>query len=212
MDEIYKKEISVEKSTKILEKYKLKPGYILAGGGMEVRKNVDGVIHAYKKLVESNKVLHFIKEMPELVIYGKLLPQLVPLTVDAEKLIKELDLTQHVKLLDLTPQADMPALFKNALFFVYPSRYEGFGVPPLEAMSQGTPAIIGKTSSLPEVGGDSALYCDPEDHKDIAMVMRNVLINPNLHATLARRGKERAKNFAWHNFVTKFLNVVGNLH
>jgi glycosyltransferase involved in cell wall biosynthesis len=211
VDEIYKKEISAEKKAKILKKYKLKPGYIFAGGGMEIRKNVDGVIHAYKKLLESNKVLHFIKEMPELVIYGKLLPQLVPLTVDAEKLIKELDLTGHVKLLDLTPQADMPALFKSALFFVYPSRYEGFGVPPLEAMSQGTPAIIGKTSSLPEVGGDSALYCDPEDHKDIAMVMRNVLINSNLRATLARRGKERAKNFTWNNFVTKFLNVVGNL-
>ena len=210
-DEIYKKTVDTRHVLSLLLKYKLKPGYILAGGGMEIRKNVEGVIRAYKYLVESNKTLHFIKEMPELVVYGKLLPQLAPLAVDAEKLLRELNLTQHVKLLNRTPQADMPALFEQALFFVYPSHYEGFGIPVLEAMNVGTAVIASKKSSLPEVGLDSILYCNPDDPKDIAMVMRNVLINPELRATLEARGRERAQYFSWEKFVTKVLNIIKSL-
>lgn len=210
-DEIYKKTVDTRHASSVLQKYKLKPGYILAGGGMEVRKNVEGVIRAYKYLLESNKTLHFIKEMPALVIYGKLLPQLAPLALDAEKLLRELNMTAHVKLLDRTPQADMPALFEQALFFVYPSHYEGFGIPVLEAMSVGTAVIASKKSSLPEVGWDSILYCNPDDMKDIAMVMKNVLLNPELRATLMQRGKERAQHFSWEKFVTKALNVIKSL-
>ncbi|MFA7209247.1 MAG: glycosyltransferase family 1 protein [Parcubacteria group bacterium] len=210
-DEIYKSRISQAKSREILHKYKLKPGYILAGGGMEVRKNVEGAIRAYKYLVELNKKARFIKEMPVLAIYGKLLPQLAPLALDAEKLVRELNLTRRVKLLDRTPQADMPALFANALFFAYPSRYEGFGIPVLEAMSVGMPVVTSKTTSLPEVGLDSILYCDPDDIADIAMVMKNVLVNPELRAVLARRSKERSGYFSWDRFVDKALNIIKNL-
>ncbi|MDP1620674.1 MAG: glycosyltransferase family 1 protein [Candidatus Moranbacteria bacterium] len=210
-DKIYKSKISQAKSREILRKYKLKSGYILAGGGMEVRKNVEGVIRAYKYLVELNKKARFIKEMPVLAIYGKLLPQLAPLALDAEKLVRELNLTRRVKLLDRTPQADMPALFANALFFAYPSRYEGFGIPVLEAMSIGMPVVTSKTTSLPEVGLDSILYCDPDDIDDIAMVMKNILVNPELRAVLARRSKERSGYFSWDRFVDKTLNVIKNL-
>jgi glycosyltransferase involved in cell wall biosynthesis len=207
-DEIYKKETSVEKSAKILKKYKLKPGYIYNGGGLEVRKNAEGVIRAYKYLLESNRNLHFLSEMPKLVISGKLMPQLAPLVVDVEKLVRELNLTQHVRILDFVPQADLPAIYASASVFVYPSRYEGFGIPVLEAMNQGTPVVTAKTSSLPEVGGDSVLYCDPEDPRDIAMVIKNVLLNKDLHRTLSARGKERAKNFSWQKFTEKFLNIA----
>lgn len=212
VDEIYKKAVSKVKSQKVLRKYKLKPGYIYNGGGLEVRKNAEGVIRAYKYLLDKNNPptggLHFVREMPRLVISGRLLPQLAPLVVDVEKLIKELNLTKHVKILGFVPQESLPAIYANALMFVYPSRYEGFGIPPLEAMNQGTPTIIAKTSSLPEVGGDSVLYCNPEDHKDIAMVMKNILLNKNLHATLSKRGKERAKIFSWKKFTKKFLNII----
>ncbi|MDZ4385514.1 MAG: glycosyltransferase, partial [Candidatus Moranbacteria bacterium] len=177
----------------------------------EVRKNVEGAIRAYKYLVELNKKARFIKEMPVLAIYGKLLPQLAPLALDAEKLVRELNLTRRVKLLDRTPQADMPALFANALFFAYPSRYEGFGIPVLEAMSIGMPVVTSKTTSLPEVGLDSILYCDPDDIDDIAMVMKNILVNPELRAVLARRSKERSGYFSWDRFVDKTLNVIKNL-
>jgi len=211
VDDIYKKKPSEENISKILKKYKLKPGYILAGGGLEVRKNVEGVIRAYDYLYKKNKNEHFIHEMPKLVVYGKLLPQLAPLVTDGEKLVKELNLTKFIKFLDMVPQTDMPAIFSESLMFVYPSHYEGFGMPPLEAMNQGVPTIVAKTSSLPEVGGDGVLYCHPDDIHDIAMVMKNVMINKDLRESLRLRAKMQAEKFSWDKFVEKFLNIVENV-
>lgn len=210
VDEIYKKPVSAESNKKILKKYKLSSGYIFAGGGMEIRKNIDGVIRAYKMLCERNKNLHFIEMMPKLVIYGKLLPNL-SLAVDAEKIVKELNLTKQVQFLGAVPQEDLPALFRNALFFIYPSHYEGFGLPVLEAMNEGTPVITAKNSSLPEVGLDSVLYCNSDDTKEISIVMKKVLTNKNLRETLSRRGVEHAKFFSWDKFAGKVLNVMSEL-
>lgn len=209
--ENYKKKVSEIQSRKILKRYKLKPGYILGGGGLEVRKNVEGVIRAYKILLDENKKRKFSSEFPKLVIYGKLIPRLAPLITDAEKLVKELNLTRSVKLLDLVPEKDLPAIFKNSLMFVYPSFYEGFGLPVLEAMNQGAPVVTAKTSSLPEVGGDSVLYCNPKDIKDIAMVMKNIMLNKDLRETLSRRAKERSRIFSWKKFVEKILNIADEI-
>ncbi|HPN96645.1 MAG TPA: glycosyltransferase family 1 protein, partial [Candidatus Moranbacteria bacterium] len=148
VDEIYKKEAEEKKLAKVLRKYKLKPGYILSGGGLEVRKNIEGVIRAYHYLTERNKNERFISEMPKLVVYGKLLPQLFPLVTDGEKLARELNLTKKIKFLDAVPQNDLPSIFQGARMFVYPSFYEGFGLPILESMNQGKPVITSKTSSL----------------------------------------------------------------
>lgn len=211
VDEIYKENISIEKNRRILAKHDLSPGYIYNGGGLEIRKNVEGVIRAYKLLLERNKKESFIKNFPQLVISGKLMPQLAPLVTDADKLIKELNLTQHVKLLGFVDQDDLPVIYKNASAFVYPSRYEGFGLPVLEAMSQGVPIITSKRSSLPEVGGDSVLYCDPDDIEDVAMVMRNVLINRDLRDFLSHKGKNRSDDFSWERFITKILNITESL-
>jgi len=207
VDEIYSKLASAEMSRKVLKKYKLNPGYIFAGGGMELRKNIDGVIHAYKLLLEKNKNLHFIEAMPKLVIYGKPLPSL-SLAIDAEKLVRELNLTKQVKCLGAVPQGHLPALFKNAMLFVYPSHYEGFGMPVLEAMSQGTPTITAKNSSLPEVGLDSILYCHADDTKEISQVMKKVLTNKHLRDTMSQRGRERAKLFSWDKFVKRFYGAI----
>ncbi|MCX6763748.1 MAG: glycosyltransferase family 1 protein [Candidatus Moranbacteria bacterium] len=210
-DEIYKQEVSAEKSAKILKKYTLKPGYILAGGGLEVRKNIEGVIRAYKHLLDRNKNTYLIKDFPKLAVYGKLRPELAPLITDAEKLVKEFNLSQRVKLLDAVPQADLPALYKNAAMFVYPSFYEGFGIPILEAMNQGIPVITAKTSSLPEVGSDAVLYCDPNDIREIAMVIKNVLTNEKLRDTLKDRGRLRAQHFSWKIFTDKIINKISRL-
>lgn len=95
--------------------------------------------------------------------------------------------------------------------FVFPSLYEGFGLTVLEALNIGTPAIVSKTASLPEVGRDAVLYFDPEDVQDMMMVIKNVLQNEELRAELRRRGAERAKAFEWKNFVKKTLNIAENL-
>jgi glycosyltransferase involved in cell wall biosynthesis len=102
-------------------------------------------------------------------------------------------------------------LYKAAEFFVYPSLYEGFGLPVLEAMNQGVPVITSKLSSIPEVGGDAVLYCHPEDEKDIAMVMKNLLVNKHLRHVLSERGKERAKRFSWDKFGEKLFRIIENL-
>ena len=211
VDEIYKKEVSNEEKREVLLKYGLKQGYIYYGGGLEVRKNAEGVLRAYKILRERNKKLHFIHEMPKLVISGKLMPELAPMVVDVEKLAKQLNISPHVKCIGFVPQKDLPALYASASMFVFPSHYEGFGMPVLEAMSQGVPTITSKTSSLPEVGGDAVLYCNPNDEKDIAMVMKNVLTNKHLRETLSLRSRERAKNFSWNQFVEKFLHIISSL-
>lgn len=211
VDEIYKKYVSEAKSSKVLKKYRLDPGYVLGGGGLEVRKNIEGLIRAYGFLLESNKKTHFVKDFPNLVISGKLMPELAPLITDAEKLVKELNLTQHVRLLDFVPQENLPALYKNASVFVYPSLYEGFGLPVLEAMNVGTPVITSKGSSLPEVGRDAVLYCNPEDVRDIEMVLRNVILHEHLREGLRQRGKERARNFSWEKFVEKLFRIIENL-
>lgn len=208
VDEIYKRTVGAGHGLSVLNKYNLKPGYVYNGGGLEMRKNVEGLIRAYNMLLENNKKTHFINNFPDLVISGKLMPQLKPLVTDAEKLVRELNLTGHVKLLDFVPQEDLPALYKNALVFAYPSLYEGFGLPILEAMNSGTPVITSKKSSLPEIGRDAVLYCNPEDIRDIEMVLRNVILHEHLREELRRRGKERAQNFSWEKFVEKLFNII----
>ncbi len=209
VDDSFHQKNSKEKSKNILKKYEINPGYIFAGGGMEKRKNIDGVLRAYKILLEKNKNEQFIKVMPKLVIYGELLPNL-SLAIDAERLVCELDLEKQVKFLKKVPQADLPALFKNALFFIYPSHYEGFGMPVLESMTQGTPVICAKNSSFPEVGSDSVLYCNSYDINEIARTMGKILKSEKMRKTLSERGFVRSGFFSWDKFVEKFYHIIEN--
>jgi len=210
VDEIYRQNVLMSKSQNVLKKYKIKPGYIYSGGGLEIRKNIEGLIRAYALLFESNKNSQLIQNFPQLVISGKLMPSLAPLVLDAEKLVKKLNLRRNVNLLDFVPQNDLPALYKNAKMFVFPSLYEGFGLPVLEAMNVGTPVITSKKASLPEIGRDAVLYFNPEDVQDMAMVMKNVLLNENIRTELKRRGKERAKDFEWKKFVKKLFGIINS--
>jgi glycosyltransferase involved in cell wall biosynthesis len=207
VDEIYKKEVSQQDSVNILKKYKLKENYIYSGGGLEMRKNTESVLRAYKILLEAYGNASWL---PGVVISGKLMPNLAPLVTDVQQTVEGLDLKDHVTLLDYVPQSDLPALYKNAVIFVYPSLYEGFGLPVLEAMNQGTPVITSKTSSLPEVGVDSVLYCDPTSVDDLAMVMKNLLTNDHLKAALSLKGQERARHFSWERFTTKTLHILSS--
>lgn len=209
VDEIYKKNVSAVESQRVLKKYKLKPGYIYNGGGLEVRKNVESVLRMYKNILEKHGKAGWV---PELVISGKLMPELAPLVTDAEKLTEELDIKDDVVLLGYVAQEDLPALYRNASVFIYPSFYEGFGLPILEAMNQGTPVVTSKVSSLPEVGSDAVLYCDPNNVADMEMVIKNVLNNNHIKAALSMKGKERAAHFSWEKFAGKMMNIVKDIN
>jgi glycosyltransferase involved in cell wall biosynthesis len=116
-------------------------------------------------------------------------------------------LHQHVRFLGFVPDATLAVLYRLAAAFVFPSLYEGFGLPPLEAMASGTPVITSNVSSLPEVVDDAALLIDPMDSAAIADAMRRVLEEPALRADLVRRGCERVKAFSWERSVARVRQV-----
>jgi len=205
VDPLFRQEISDAMSLKTMKKYHLRPGYVYCGGGLEMRKNIDGLLRAYKLFLEQSK--RDSKTKPNfLVISGRLMPQLSPIVTDVESLVRKLDITPYVKILGHVPQEFLPALYKNASLFIYPSKYEGFGMPVLEAMCVGTPIAISKTSSLPEVAADAAVYFYPEHERDMASVMRRVLGDKKIREELSRRGKARSKLFSWNSFVKRILD------
>jgi glycosyltransferase involved in cell wall biosynthesis len=208
VDPLFKKPVSIGNAHEVLKKYRLHRGYIYAGGGLEKRKNIEGLLRAYKALVIENKRKGFIYDVPKLVISGKLAPELAPLIVDVEKLVKELNLSMRVKILGFVPQEDLPALYNQALFFVFPSLYEGFGLPILEAMSQGVPVLSSQVASLPEVGRDAVMYCNPANIEDMTRAMKKMLLDKEVRAMLSVRGKDRSADFSWRLFVQKMLRIL----
>lgn len=115
----------------------------------------------------------------------------------------------HPAVLDLgaVAEADLPALYSGALLFVYPSRYEGFGLPPLEAMACGTAVICSRAGSLPEVVGNAALLIDPNDPGALAAAIDCVLTDPTLRAALSDAGRQRAATFSWQRAAEETLAV-----
>jgi glycosyltransferase involved in cell wall biosynthesis len=103
---------------------------------------------------------------------------------------------------------ELRALYQHATCFVYPSRYEGFGLPPLEAMTCGCPVIVSRAASLPEVCGDAAIYCDPTNPADIARAMDQVLGDPQLQEELRGRSLERSRRFSWSRAAQEMLELI----
>lgn len=192
------KEFSPKKNSqdkKILEKYNLKDGYILSVATLEPRKNVELLIKAYLK-----------SGLPQsLVLVGgkgwkneKLL-----------KLVKKFP--NRIKITGYILDNERPAFYRQALFLVYPSLYEGFGIPVLEAMSCGTPVITSNNSSLPEVGGDAVLYIDAKNIDQLAEKLRAVASNQKLRRDLKRKSIIQSKKFSWDRSVKKLLSVYSEL-
>ena len=105
----------------------------------------------------------------------------------------------------------MKALYESAACLVYPSFYEGFGLPPMEAMTCGCPTIVSNTSSMPEIFGDAALYCDPYRPADIADKIRLIVTNPGMRHELRRKGQDHAAQFSWESCAINTFNLIGEL-
>jgi glycosyltransferase involved in cell wall biosynthesis len=112
-----------------------------------------------------------------------------------------------VRFLGFVPFETLRCFYESAAGFVFPSRYEGFGLPPLEAMACGTPVVTSNVSSLPEVVGDAAILVNPENVFDIARGIREVLLDEPLRAELIRRGREQAARFSWERTARQVLEI-----
>lgn len=159
--------------------------YILSLGTVQPRKNYSRLVEAFNRL-----------ESPEhtLVIAGGRGWLDEPLY----RRIEELNLQERVKFIGFVHDEDLPALYSGARVFAFPSLYEGFGLPPLEAMASGVPVVVSNTSSLPEVVGDAGLLVDPYDVDALADALTRALDDEALRRTLVKKGRLRAQSFSWY--------------
>jgi glycosyltransferase involved in cell wall biosynthesis len=174
----------------VLEKHGLhgKP-YVLYVGAMERRKNVSRLVAAFGALRQGEApVTH------RLVLAGGGDPAVA---ADVRGRVDEWGLAEHVSFLGYVPFEELPALLSGADVFIFASLFEGFGLPPLEAMSCGVPVVVADATSLPEVVGDAGLLVPPEDTGALASALRRVLTDRGLHASLREKGLARARLFSW---------------
>jgi len=207
VDPIFEKEVCLPEKARVVMKYSLPEKFIYHGGGLEIRKNTELVLRAYKVLTQIMRE----KELPRLVISGTIYSQRNPLATPVKKLIQELELEDKVLLLGHVPLAELPALYALGEVFIYPSRYEGFGLPVLEAMKVGVPVITTRIASLPEVGGETVLYTHPDDKEALARLIKKVLHEDALRTQLSRGGKQVAQKFNWMSFTQGVLGAIHKL-
>jgi glycosyltransferase involved in cell wall biosynthesis len=174
-----------------VESFRIKQGlpdrFILRLGTIEPRKNVEGVIRAYAAWRARDE------KAPKLFIAGGKGWHYEQVF----RLVEELNLTEHVVFPGYLPQEELPWWYNAASLFVYPSYFEGFGLPVLEAMACGTPVITSNVSSLPEVAGEAAVMVDPTDIMALSQAMEQMFCDPDLARTRREKGLNQAAKFSW---------------
>lgn len=191
--------------TAVRARYHLAPSYLLYVGTLHPRKNLVRLVQAFALLTASLDSVSQDSASPlQLVLAG----QKGWLYDDILAQVRKLDLNERVLLTGYLPPADLPALLSGALAFVFPSLYEGFGLPVLEAMACGTPVICSNVSSLPEVAGDAALLVDPLDVEALAAALEQVVVEPKLRRALVQRGFRQAARFSWRRCARETLQVL----
>lgn len=174
--------------------------FILFVGTLEKRKNIEGLIDAYIIAVREQGVSH------DLVVVGRK----GWLYEGVFKKVRGAGMQDRIKFIFDARQEELPLIYNLADLFVYPSVYEGFGLPVLEAMACGTAVITSNVSSLPEVAGDAAVLVDPMDSSAIAGAISKVLSDKQYKAVLSQKGIERAKQFTWERCARETLEVYSS--
>jgi glycosyltransferase involved in cell wall biosynthesis len=179
-------------SDKIVTEHKAKEKYLLFTGNRGGYKNFDLFIKAVAPLLKKYDL--------------RLICTARPFDKKETDLIEYLDIGNSV-ICRLVSEEELIALYARATAFVFPSLYEGFGIPVLEAFAAGCPAILSNTSSLPEVGGNGAVYFDPYSIDDIRTAIERVITSETLQKELIEKGKEQVKNFSWEKCARETMNV-----
>jgi glycosyltransferase involved in cell wall biosynthesis len=181
-------------------RYGLAEDFILFTGTMEPRKNIPFIISGFERLQKNHPDL-------QLVLAGKK-------GWLSDEIFKSMDRSpsrQKIKYLDFVSEDDLSSLYRSALCFVYPSIYEGYGLPVLEAMASGTPVITSKSSSLGEIAGDAALLIDPLQIDELVSAMEMIYSDQSLRNSLKTKGIDRVKQFSRKNAVDKVLNIYQSI-
>lgn len=179
------------------QKFSIPGPYILSVGTIEPRKNLIGVLKAFERLPDKTKQTY------SLVLAGGK----GWLDNEIQAKFNELSAKYSIIKTGYVNDEDLPGLYSGASVFVFPSFYEGFGIPPLEAMACGTPVIVADNSSLPEVVDQAGIKIKANNTKMLASKIEQVLTEPKLGATLARKGIQQAKKFSWNKSATRLIGL-----
>ena len=189
-----------QKVKSIRSKYRIPDTpYILSLGTLEPRKNIDTLIKGFARLVQEQnlKDLHLVLVGTHGWQYEKIF----------DEISKSGSVKDRIIFTGYVDDADLAALYSAALVFVYPSFYEGFGLPPLEAMQCGTPVITSNTSSLPEVVGDAGIMLDPKDTDGLCHSIFEIYGQSALRESMSRKSSEQAKKFSWEKCIQETIDV-----
>ena len=188
---------------RVRHNYGIDGQYILSVGSIQPRKNLARLVQAYARVRASLRDKHSETELPKLVLVGKH----AWLYDETLRALEENKVADSVILTGYVPESDLPALYSGAICFVYPSYFEGFGLPPLEAMKCGAPVIVGNKTSLPEVVGDAGLTVDPFDVLSIAEAIEKLINHSVLREELSVKGRRRAETFDWRKTAQQTLEI-----
>jgi glycosyltransferase involved in cell wall biosynthesis len=200
-DERFGVEPREEGVVRVRERFQLTDEFVLYAGNVKPHKNLERLIEAFQ-LVRKRGLDHL-----KLVMIGDDISKYAAL----RRAVHRHQLHKYVRFLGYMPEETLAVMYRLAGVFVFPSLYEGFGLPPLEAMASGTPVVTSNVSSLPEVAGDAATLVDPYDPEAIAEGIYRVLTDETLRATLRRRGVDRARQFSWEQAVRRVRDIYGEV-
>src|SRR4051812_32070191 len=193
IDERFSITPSDEDVARVKERYQLDQRFVLYVGNIKPHKNLVRLIEAFSELRREDF------DDVRLLIIGDEISKLPAL----RRAVHRHKLHKHVRFLGYLPDETLAILYRLASVFVFPSLYEGFGLPPLEAMASGTPVVTSNVSSLPEIAGDAAVLVDPYKVDSIVEGVRRVLSDPQLAADMRRKGLVRARDFSWERSVSR---------
>ena len=196
-DERFAIEPREEDVVRVRERFQLHDEFVLYAGNVKPHKNLERLIQAFH-LVRRRGLDHL-----KLIVAGDEVSKYAAL----RRAVHRYQLHKYVRFLGYLPEETLAVMYRLAGVFVFPSLYEGFGLPPLEAMASGTPVVTSNVSSLPEVAGDAALLVDPYDPGAIADGIYTVLTDETTRRDMRRRGLERARLFSWETSVRRIRNI-----
>ena len=182
------------------DRYGLPERFVLSGGTLEPRKNYVRLFEAYAQALTHH-------ELPPLVVFGRRGWMYEDIIAAPERL----GIAHLVRFVDFIDDKDLPALYNLAWAFVYPSIYEGFGLPPLEAIACGTPTLVSNVSSLPEVVGEAALQVAPDDVAGLAAQVVVLVTDESVRARLRALGPMQASRFTWQVAADQLLRQYARL-